>query len=557
MEPLTRSSSSDTLALENEPLTQTSRKESHFKVTLVCFVISFCGFCLGWDIGVVGSILHMPDFQTRFAQYHAETNTYEFGNIRTGLISGFYNLGALVGCLTLPLLLNKIGKRKNLAIGVVIYIVGNVIYITSVDKWYQVFVARLVMGFCLGGLSVLAPSIVADIAPLKIRGTLLSFYQILSCFGLASGYVFSYGTSHINGVWSWRTPMLVSFLWQSFMLVGAILLPESPAFLLQKGKVQELMKSLRQLHSGKSESEIEDLLAGIQSDLKSDTDGKVDLKYLFTGKPKIFLRLVTGVLIQFFQGVTGINYFFYYGTTIFEGIGMTNQFIPPMILSSVYAVSCFFSFPITARFKRKTITLAGSFFTVLFLLIFVLLTKISLYPNGEENGASTITGKFVIMISSFYVFNFAVGWGPMGYILMNEILPLRLNKIGVGFAMASNWLTTLFVTFCTPMITAKIGFMYGAVFMISSLVGGIFIWLFVPETKGYTFREIDEIYANNKLFWKEKKPTPTIDISMSTFKASDFNIEEAQNFDIDATPMNDFATTDPSGQMDDYFSSRV
>ncbi|QID84772.1 hexose transporter hxt10 [Saccharomyces pastorianus] len=175
-----------------------------------------------------------PDLSTKLTSREglakSRDGSYQLSDVRTGLIVGIFNIGCAVGGLTLGRLGDIYGRRIGLMCVILVYIVGIVIQIASIDKWYQYFIGRIVSGMGVGGVAVLSPTLISEISPKHLRGTCISFYQLMITLGIFLGYCTNYGTKKYSNSIQWRVPLGLCFAWAIFMIVGMVMVPESPRF---------------------------------------------------------------------------------------------------------------------------------------------------------------------------------------------------------------------------------------------------------------------------------------------------------------------------------------
>lgn len=156
-------------------------------------MVAFGGFVFGWDTGTISGFVNQTDFLRRFGQQRSD-GTYYLSNVRTGLIVAIFNIGCAIGGITLSKLGDIWGRRLGLVTVVVVYTIGIVIQIASIDKWYQYFIGRIISGLGVGGIAVLSPMLISEVSPKQLRGTLVSCYQLMITCGIFLGYCTNYGT---------------------------------------------------------------------------------------------------------------------------------------------------------------------------------------------------------------------------------------------------------------------------------------------------------------------------------------------------------------------------
>lgn len=470
----------------------------HKAVAILCILVAFGGYVFGWDTGTISGFVQMPSFKESFGEFNAVSKSYEFSNTRVGLIISIFNIGCAIGGITLAKLGDLFGRKLGLIIVMIIYIIGIIIQISSFH-WYQYMIGRIVSGLAVGAVSVLSPMFIAETSPSEIRGIMVSCYQLMITLGILMGYCTTFGTVHnYTESKQWRIPLGLCFAWALLMILGMAFLPESSRYLIKKGKFEEAKISIAKVNSlevdnEKVLNELNTINDGIQEE---EMAGNANFKELITGKPYIFIRLIIGITLQSFQQLTGNNYFFYYGTSIFKSVGLDDSFITSIILGAVNFGSTFVALYSIDKLSRRQTLIGGSFFMSICLLIFSIIGSTSLYPNGYDNPTDKNMGYGMIILTCIFIFFFATTWAPGVFVVVSETYPLRIRSKAMAIATAANWIWGFLIAFFTPLITNHIRFNYGFVFFSCTVLAGIFVFLMVPETGGLTLEKVDELYYN-------------------------------------------------------------
>mgnify|MGYP003365445128 CR=1 FL=1 len=472
---------------------------SYIFAGVMCLLIAFGGFVFGWDTGTISGFVNMPDFLKRFGEYSEADHDYYLSKVRTGLIVSIFNIGCAFGGLTLAKTGDVYGRKKGLMMTMVIYIVGIIIQIAASHSWIQYFIGRIVSGFAVGSTSILCPMFISETSPKAIRGACVSCYQLMITLGIFLGYCTDYGTYHnYDDSRQWRVPLGLCFAWALFMIFGMTLMPESPRFLVEKKRMEEAKKSVGKVNKCAPDSdfalqEVNRIIDAIETEALA---GNATWGELFTGKPKIFYRLVMGIMLQSLQQLTGDNYFFYYGTTIFKSVGMNDSFLTSIILGVVNFASTFPSLYVVDHFGRRWTLLGGCLGMMVCLVIFASLGVKSLYSGAFGVDPNKSAGDGMIFVTCLYIFFFATTWGPTVFVVVSETYPLRIRSKGMGLAQSANWLWGFLIAFFTPFITGAIHFAYGYVFFGCVVFGFFYVATCVPETKGMSLEDVDELYRH-------------------------------------------------------------
>ncbi|QID78847.1 Low-affinity glucose transporter hxt3 [Saccharomyces pastorianus] len=472
-------------------------KGAYVTVSICCVMVAFGGFVFGWDTGTISGFVAQTDFIRRFGMKHHD-GTYYLSKVRTGLIVSIFNIGCAIGGIILSKLGDMYGRKMGLIVVVVIYIIGIIIQIASINKWYQYFIGRIISGLGVGGIAVLSPMLISEVAPKEMRGTLVSCYQLMITLGIFLGYCTNF------------VPLGLCFAWALFMIGGMTFVPESPRYLVEAGQIDEARASLSKVNKVAPDhpfiqQELEVIEASVE---EARAAGSASWGELFTGKPAMFKRTMMGIMIQSLQQLSGDNYFFYYGTTVFKAVGMSDSFETSIVFGVVNFFSTCCSLYTVDRFGRRNCLLYGAIGMVCCYVVYASVGVTRLWPNGQDQPSSKGAGNCMIVFACFYIFCFATTWAPIAYVVISETFPLRVKAKAMSIATAANWLWGFLIGFFTPFITGAINFYYGYVFMGCMVFAYFYVFFFVPETKGLTLEEVNDMYAEGVLPWKSASWVP-------------------------------------------------
>ena len=485
-------------------------KGAYVTVSICCVMVAFGGFVFGWDTGTISGFVAQTDFIRRFGMKHKDGTNY-LSKVRTGLIVSIFNIGCAIGGIILSKLGDMYGRKMGLIVVVVIYIIGIIIQIASINKWYQYFIGRIISGLGVGGIAVLSPMLISEVAPKEMRGTLVSCYQLMITLGIFLGYCTNFGTKNYSNSVQWRVPLGLCFAWALFMIGGMTFVPESPRYLVEAGQIDEARASLSKVNKVAPDhpfiqQELEVIEASVE---EARAAGSASWGELFTGKPAMFKRTMMGIMIQSLQQLSGDNYFFYYGTTVFKAVGMSDSFETSIVFGVVNFFSTCCSLYTVDRFGRRNCLLYGAIGMVCCYVVYASVGVTRLWPNGQDQPSSKGAGNCMIVFACFYIFCFATTWAPIAYVVISETFPLRVKSKAMSIATAANWLWGFLIGFFTPFITGAINFYYGYVFMGCMVFAYFYVFFFVPETKGLTLEEVNDMYAEGVLPWKSASWVPT------------------------------------------------
>ncbi|KAL5117030.1 hexose transporter hxt5 [Pleosporales sp. CAS-2024a] len=452
-------------------------------------VASIGGFMFGYESGQISGFLAMPDFIDRFG------HKGEFSNVRQGTIVGLLAIGTLFGCLCSAPLADSFGRRLTISGSAFFYIIGVMIEITSKRVWAQFAMGRFAAGLGIGALSTVVPMYQSESIPKRIRGAAVSSYQLLITLGIWTAYMINYGTvqDYSNSA-QWRIPNGLSALWAMILGTTILLLPESPRFAYRKGRVDEARTNMARLNGVDPHSAFIDKEMGeIQDKLDAESAGGHHHPWheIFTG-PRMLYRTLLAMVLQAGQQLTGANYFFYYGTTIFTATGLENAYVTSIILGTVNVAATIGGLWIVEHVGRRKAMMVGAACMGACLFIYAFVGHYRL--DAVHPQTTPQAGNIMIVFTCLFIAAFATTWGPLVWAIVGEMFPARYRALCMALATSANWLCNFLISFFSSMITAQIDYLYGLVFGTCCFALFFVVYFFMMETKGRSLEEIDSMY---------------------------------------------------------------
>ncbi|OJD22453.1 hypothetical protein ACJ73_06198 [Blastomyces percursus] len=469
--------------------------------------VSMGGFIFGYDTGQISGILEMDDFLRRFGERNASGDGYHFSHVRAGLIVALLSIGTLMGALVAAPIADRVGRKWSMSGWCLILSVGIIVQLTSESpKWYQMVIGRWIAGLGVGALSLLVPLYQGESAPRHIRGAMISCYQLFITLGIFVANCINFGTEGRNDSGSWRITIGITFIWILILGIGMSFFPDSPRYDYRTGKVDRAKESMMRFYGiPDNHQQLHLELEEIREKYEEDMAAKDQPWYEIFYAPRMRYRILLGVALQALQQLTGANYFFYYGTTVFKGAGIENSYVTQMILGAVNFGSTFLGLYNIEHFGRRKSLIAGALWMFVCFMVFASVGHFKL--NQESPELTPGPGKVMVVFACLFILGFASTWGPMVWAIIAELYPSRYRARAMAIATASNWLWNFLIAFFTPFITAAIDFRYGYVFAGCLFLAATTVYFGVIEGKGRTLEELDTMYILRVPPWKSSNYT--------------------------------------------------
>lgn len=460
------------------------RKLSYFSnsyVLCLTVVAGIGGLLFGYDTGVIsGALLYIRD---DFEQVDQSSFLQE-------TIVSMALVGAMIGASVGGWFNDTYGRKKATLSADVIFALGSIVMAAAPGPYFLIF-GRLLVGLGVGVASVTAPVYIAEASPSEIRGGLVSTNVLMITGGQFLSYLVNLAFTEVPGTWRWMLGVsAVPAILQFFLM---LFLPESPRWLYLKKDKSEAAAVLSKIYdSYRLQEEIDQLAAA----LEEEQDRKNDVRYCDVFKSKeIRLALLAGAGLQAFQQLTGINTVMYYSPTIVQMAGFrSNQLalLISLIVAGLNAVGTTIGIYLIDHFGRRKLVLSTLSGVILSLIL--LGTTFSLKPSDSSNG---MYGWLAIAGLALYMCFFSPGMGIVPWTVNSEIYPESYRGVCGGMSATVNWISNLIVAQTFLSIADATG--PGPTFLIVAGIAVLafaFVMVFVPETKGLSFEEVERIWKD-------------------------------------------------------------
>jgi sugar porter (SP) family MFS transporter len=367
-----------------------------------------------------------------------------------------------------------IGRRFTVLITAAVFIVG-VLLAAFTPTYPTLLVARIIIGLAVGSASMVVPLYIGEIVPPRVRGGLVSLNQLAITVGILGSYLIDYG---LSGTGNWRLMFGLAAIPAAALFLGMLFQTESPHWLIRQGREDEARAVLRRV---RYDSDIEAEVSEVR-EISQREGGLRDLV-----SPKVRPLLMVGVLLAVFQQITGINTVIYYAPTLLQGAGFGNSgaLLANVVNGAVNVGMTIVAIWLLDRVGRRPLLLSGT----AGMAVGMAITALSFLGGEHLTGALAIVAVLGLLV---YTGSFAIGLGPVFWLLIAEIYPLKIRGAAMSVASMANWAANFVVTVSFLTLLSAIGGV-GAFFLFGflTLVALAYFWRRVPETKGRSLQEIE------------------------------------------------------------------
>ncbi|KKY20861.1 putative mfs sugar [Phaeomoniella chlamydospora] len=476
-------------------------RPGHSVATARIFLVVLPGFLLyGYNQSCMGGVLSFDSFTKTFPQIdtaNTEGAVKKHNSTIQGTVVAIYTLGCLIGALGTVPFGNRLGRRKSLVIVAFIALAGVVIQASSFSL-PQLIVGRILGGIGTGGVNAIVPVWQSECTKPKSRGKNVIVLGTFIAIGVALASWINLGLSFVEeSQAAWRFPLALPSLFTLMLAASTFVFPESPRWLISKGRIEEAKAALMILEGQHAVSEaIDQEIDLMQRAMRQTRErGFIDIFRSAGHHQRLIYRFCLAFGANFFALMTGANAITYYATTIFKeslGFDETKARILAAAVLTWKIVAAFSSFLLVDRVGRKPLFLAS------YLGMGVAMAGVAGTVSHIESYASSIAAVFFIF---FFMIWFPLGSLGANFLYSAEIAPqdLRVHLAAIG--TATHWLFNFVIAEATPTALDTIGWKYYTIFAAVGFVGAAVVILFYPETKGKSLEEMDDLFSGPAHWW--------------------------------------------------------
>jgi sugar porter (SP) family MFS transporter len=440
------------------------------KYTLfVCLTAALGGFLFGFDTAVISGAI----------EFIIKPAIFNLSDIEKGWAVGSILIGCILGCLFSGKPIDVFGRKKILILSAIFFIISACGSAIS-RNLFDLVIYRLIGGLGVGLASMLSPIYIAEVAPARLRGSLVALNQFTIVIGIVVAFFTNFLLRNIGGLDNWRYMLGVEAIPAILFLLLLFIIPESPRWLVKRGNIDQARNVLTKITvKHLVDQEITQIQKSIASEAESNWSFFLNRKYM-----KI---LFIGIGLAIFQQVTGINVIIYYAPSIFKALGNS---IDVALYQTVAIGVVNLGFTIIAiwlvdRIGRRPLLIVGTS-----IMLFMLLALSTIFYTNQIEGLGAL---FVIL---GYCAAFSISLGPVVWVLIAEIFPNNMRGMGVSIAVTFMWAANLLVSFTFPVLLTRLngGFTF-LIYAFMCLFCLLFVWFMISETKGKSLEEIELSYS--------------------------------------------------------------
>lgn len=458
-------------------LNETDQNNMGF-IMLIVAIATIGGFLFGYDSGVINGTV--DGLQAAFNS----------DSVGTGFNVASMLLGCALGAFAAGKLSDMFGRRNLLLIAAVFFIVsafGSGIAESSLEF----IIYRILGGLAVGAASVTAPAYVSEVTPASMRGRLSSIQQVMIIIGLTAAFLSNYllaktAGASTNILWggyeAWRWMFWIEIIPATIFFFALFLVPESPRFLVVKGRDSQAQAVLVRLFGERGAAA---KVAEIRASLAADHAPRFS-DLINSGTGKIRTIVWVGIGLATFQQLVGINIVFYYGAVLWQAVGFSENdaLLINILGGSLSILACLAAIALIDRIGRKPLLIAGSAGMAVTLAIMAVVFSSGSLVDGKLV-LSDQSGTIALISANAYVAFFNFSWGPVMWVMLGEMFPNQIRGSGLAVSGLAQWLSNFAITMAFPIMLVSIGLAgaYGF-YAVCALISVLFVWKMVKETRG-------------------------------------------------------------------------
>jgi len=450
---------------------------------IICFIAAIGGFLFGFDTAVISGALPFL------------VNDFHFSPFMEGWFVSSALLGCIIGVAASGKLSDIIGRKKVMVLSAGLFFVAAIGSMLAANVFWLI-TSRIVGGLGIGVASMICPLYISEIAPPNFRGRMVALYQLAITIGIVAAYFSNAYLVKISGsinFTGWFNYIFVEDIWRSMIGIGLVpsvlfwlglfIVPESPRWLLFKGRDKKAFDTLLKIDPAHASTE----MIAVQKSVREEKGGFKELL-----SPVYRVALIIGLTLPFLSQVSGINAVIYFGPSILDqaGFSLGDALGGQVTIGLVNVIFTFVAIFTVDKWGRKPLLILGISLAVMSLLVI-----------GFLFYANITNGPWILMFILLFIASFAFSFGPVTFIIINEIFPNAVRAQAVSLAILSLWVANFFVGQLTPVMLKAPGWGPAATFWIFAIMCAPALYItikLIPETKGKSLEEIEHYWQKRK-----------------------------------------------------------
>lgn len=453
-------------------------------ITAIVAVATIGGLLFGYDSGAVNGT------------QDGLTAAYGLSEGGLGFTVGSLLIGCFIGAFLAGRLADLMGRRNVMMLSALLFLIGALVQ-GFADSQVVFVIARIAGGMAVGAASVLSPAYISEVAPANIRGRMTTIQQIMIITGLTAAFVVNYwlaasAGASTNAWWggiaAWRWMYLMQALPAAIFLVALLFIPESPRYLVSKGRNDQALRVLTQLFGS---TEADRKLVEIRASFSDHRPRLSDI--LDPVKGGIRPIVWAGLLLAVFQQLVGINVIFYYGATLWQlaGFSESDALLINIVSGAVSIAACLVTVALIDRIGRKPLLMIGSAGMAVSLFVMVFVFSQGTLDAGGNLVLSTSLGTIAVVAANLYVIFFNVSWGPVMWVMLGEMFPNQIRGSALAVCGFAQWFANYLIAQSFPLMAAGLGLAVSySFYAVCAVISFFLVQRFIHETKG---KELEEM----------------------------------------------------------------
>ncbi|KAI5922365.1 MFS transporter [Camillea tinctor] len=469
---------------------------SHLKCIAICAIATISTFqyellikSVGLDYALVGGFLSMPGFLEVYGYYDPELMAWNIDPVVQQLVSSLMTIGTFISSMMVGPFSSRFGRKAGLWSASLLNFISTAIMLGT-TSFGALYLSRLLLGVSVGWFLTFSQLYVHEVTPAHLRGITFAVYQIQLCIGSIVGAALDYGTHTMDSRRAYQIPLAIFFAAPTIQSVALFFFPETPRWLMVKGRDAQAELALRGLRNRQiDEVELQAEVNEIRQSTKQQVGQNKKALFLEMWRGHNLRPTLLSIAVVCFHSANGSSWVNIYTTYYLEIAGVTDPFGYSLMMTCMGLLGALFSVLFVRHIDRRTIMLVGPLACGMAQLAQAIAW--STRPGSEEAGRVVVA--FIALFTFFYV-----AYAPYAWLLGGEYPNSALRGYCFGFATAFNFIGNWLGTFTAPYFinpaSLNWGPKYGYIWFASNMIVAVFVWQFLPETRDRTLEEIHEMF---------------------------------------------------------------